>query len=136
VKALWPVQVAAVARWEADAGVEALVGDRIYDGAAPGDTAMPYVVVGSKTAIPVRLFGSQGTEGTLTVHVFSEAAGDDEVLDVLSALVAALDTPLTIDDHTDARLKLEFAETLLENEGERTVRHLPARFRVVTLETA
>jgi hypothetical protein len=136
VTALWQVQVAAVSRWEGDAGVEALIGDRIFDGIAPKGTAYPYVSVGAKTAAPVRLMGDSGTDGTLMAHVYSESPADDEVLAVLSALVAALADPLSIDDHTDARLKLEFAETLTEAEGERMIRHLPARFRVVTLAAA
>jgi hypothetical protein len=91
-------------------------------------------VVGSKTAAPVWLMGDKGTRGTVSVHVFAEH--EDEVWAVLAALDDALADPLSIDDHTDARLKLEFAETLTEAEGERMIRHLPARFRVVTLAAA
>lgn len=136
---LWALQVALVDRLKADAGMEALVGDRIFDGMAPEGTEFPYVRVSSKTEVPNDTFGNEGAEVTITLDIFSKpllTLGIDtemEAVAVLGAQNKALAVPLNVEGYGSVRLKREFATTLLEDNG--TTRHIPARYRAVALET-
>lgn len=131
---MWPLQVAVVARWKADAGVAAIVGERIFDGLAPQGTPMPYIRVGSKTENGRHVLGGDGWDDTLTADAFSDYPGDKEVLALVTAMKAALREPLEIAGFGSARLRQEFATTLVEEDGK--VRHAPIRYRAYALETA
>lgn len=132
---IWAAQVAAVARWKADAGVQAMVSDRIYDGQAPSDAVLPYVVVGESTEVPKRTMGSAGGDTTLAAHVWSEYRGTKEALAAAAALTAALAAPLTLAGYGAAHLRLEFMETLVDTAGKKTLRHVPIRYRIVSWPT-
>lgn len=132
---IWAAQVAMVAKLEADAGVGALIGDRVYDGIAPAEAVAPYVVVGDSTEAPVRAMGGTGGDATLTAHVFSDYEGAKEGLEIVDAIDTALATPLTLSGFGAARLKREFVTTLVETDRPRPRRHFPVRYRIVSWPT-
>lgn len=126
--ALWPIQVALVARLKATAGVVALVGQRIYDGEAPQGAARPYIVVGEGTEEPQNAFGSEGLDDTVTCHVFSDYNGRKEAFEIVAAMDAALVTALTITGWGSAHMRPDFATILVEADG---TRHVPRRYRIL-----
>lgn len=134
MSAIYPLQVAIVARLKGNAGVVALVGARVFDTAAPEGTAAPWITIGSPTG--VQEGGSLETVGfghTIYVHAFhSDATGNEGVSAVAAAAKAALRAPLTIAGFGSTGLRLEF-ETVL---AEPNIRHAPMRFRVLALEAA
>lgn len=132
---IWAAQKAAVARWKADGGVGAIVGDRIFDGRAEPGTVFPYVVVGEPTGEPRPVMGTAGGNVTLTAHVFSDYAGDKEALQAAAALSAALGTRLTLEGFGAALLREEFSTVLVEYDDDRTIRHAPIRYRIVSWPT-
>jgi hypothetical protein len=129
-------QAAAVARWKADAGVDALVGDRIYDGQAPKGAVLPYVVVGEPTqGRAMESMGGAGSEVTLTCHVWSEYEGSSECLNVVTAMTAAVAVPLTLAGYGERRLREEFVTVLVDTSEEVTRRHAPVRYRIAAWPT-
>lgn len=116
-----------VARLKGNAGVGALVGQRIYDGKAPQGAELPYTVVGDQTERPRRAYGRAGYSDTLTVHHFSSYDGSQEVLAMVAATNAALQAPLVLAGFQPARLKPEFTEVVVEEDG---TRHAPVRYRI------
>jgi hypothetical protein len=130
------VQVALVARWKGYAPLVALVGAKVYDGAAPDGAAPPYIVVGEMTEAPRRSFARAGHEDTITAHVWSAYNGGKEALGIMAQMNAALETPLTVAGFGTARLKPEFATTLVDRTGDAPLRHLPVRYRIRTRAAA
>lgn len=105
----------------------AIVGDRVFDGAAPQGAVLPYTVVGDQTERQRRSFGGAGYSDTLTLHHFSGYAGSLEVLNMVKASNAALKEPLVPAGFRAARLKPEFTEVVVEDDG---TRHAPVRYRI------
>lgn len=132
---IWAVQVAMVARLKADVPLEALLGDRIYDGKAPDGAALPYVVVGDSTENAVRALGASGGDTTITAHVFSDYSGTKQALAIAAAMKAALSSALTLSGYGAARLKQEFVTTLVEEDETKVLRHVPVRYRIASLAT-
>lgn len=60
-------------------------------GSVPQGSSSPYIVIGEKTATPARDKDSDGQEITVTLHIWSNAAGDKECADLLQAAYAATD---------------------------------------------
>jgi hypothetical protein len=133
VSALWPIQTAVMARLLSDAPLAALVGTRIYDGEAPQESALPYLVLGEPTETDASPLGTRGYTDTLTLHAFSAYQGRKEVLDITSAVELALRPPLALDGHTTARARLEMHTVLIEEDG---IRHAAIRYRFFTFATA
>lgn len=130
---IWAAQVAAVARWRADAGVGALIGDRIYDGLAPQGAQLPYVVVGQSTETVLPTMGTAGGNATLTCAVVSEYDGLKEAMAVVAALSAALAAALTLTGFGAAKLRQEFVETFVDRDTEGPpLRRVPVRYRIVS----
>jgi hypothetical protein len=133
MSALAALQTAVVTRLLAASGLAALVGTRIYDGEAPQETDLPYVVVGESTESRVGVLGRYGFDDSIMLHIWSGYAGRKEALDILSQIELALRPTLTLSGHTSVSLRLEFVTTLVEDDG---VRHVPARYSAFTFEAA
>lgn len=132
--ALWPLQVAVAARLKATAAVTALVGTRIYDGLAPPQAALPYVIIGEGTSAPRDALGTRGVSETLTCHIFSATPGSrSQAMAILDAMNDALLPALTVTGWGTTRLRPEFTTALVEEDGRR---HVPVRYRIFALETA
>jgi hypothetical protein len=91
-----------VAALKANAGVTALVGQRVMSKARK-DTPFPYVVV---SGITPSAFNTTCTRGALVgvgIHIYSRSAqGDQEAEEIAERIVDALDrqeTSITLEDH-------------------------------------
>jgi len=127
----WSLQQSIFAALTADAALTALLGaGRIYDD-VPQGSPLPYVTLGQATARDWSTAGEDGTEHTLTLHVWSNARGKKQVHEILGAVRAALhDQPLALAGHRLINLRHEFSEARRDADGE-TI-HGTARFRAVT----
>lgn len=102
----------------------------VYDD-VPEDAAFPYVVLGESMETPRNSHSSFGRETVVTLHVWSKQAGFTEANAVLEELVALLDhQPLSIVNHHHISTRFEYSQTLRDPDP--TIRHVPARFRIVT----
>lgn len=97
------LQKAIVAALRADAGVEALVVDRIYD-RVPPTVQFPYVSIGAESALEDDPGGDEdcgvGYEVTIGLDVWSRAVGKPEMKRIAGAVRAALHLQdLELDNH-------------------------------------
>ena len=117
----------------ADAGVGALVGDRIHD-AAPRNAVFPYVGIGDVQTADWSTGTERGAEHRLTLHAWSRTPGKAEALAVLEAVRAALDdAALDLDGHALVSLRFDWASAARDPDG--LTWHGVVRFRAVTEET-
>lgn len=114
-----------------DAGVlAALGGARIYDH-VPRKVNYPYITFGQTTARDWGTGNGDGEEHSISLHVWSLAAGRAEVASVVAAVRAALhDRDLSVSGHRLINLRHDFCETRREPDGERF--HGLVRLRAVT----
>jgi hypothetical protein len=124
------LQKAVFAALVADPGVGALVGDRVHD-APPGEPAFPYVTIGDTRVSDWSTGTETGAEHRLTLTVWSRERGKRECYAVMEAIEAVLhDAALTLEDHTLANLRFEFADVTRERDG--ITWRATMRFRAVT----
>jgi len=124
------LQSAAYAALIADAGVGALIGDRIYD-APPRDATFPYLTIGETRVADWSTGTEDGAEHRLTLDVWSRERGKRECYEIMEAVEAALhDAALGLDDH--ALVNLRFAEADVRRERDGITYRGTMRFRAVT----
>ena len=124
------LQKAVYAALIADAGVGAVLGDRIFD-AAPRNAAFPYATFGDARVGDWSTGTEDGAEHRLVVHVWSRERGKAECFAALDAIRTALhDAALDLDGHVLVGLRFEAAEVGLNRDG--ITWHGVARFRAVT----
>ena len=125
------LQQALHARLTNDPNVVALLGGpRVYDD-VPDRAQFPYVTIGQTTERDWSTGSDDGSEHTLTLHVWSRAAGRREANAVISAARTALhDASLVLDGHRLINLRHEFSDARRDPDGETF--HGTARFRAVT----
>jgi hypothetical protein len=122
-KAIWAALVA-------DAGVGALIGDRIYD-SPPRDAVFPYATIGPASAADWSTGTEDGTEHRMTLHAWSRGRGQSECHAIAEAIRAALnDAALALDGHALVNLRFETADTRREADG--ITWRGTIRFRAVT----
>jgi hypothetical protein len=135
---IWAAQVAAVDRWKAHAPLAAIIAGRIYDGEVPDDEqgahpVMPYVVLDTLTGAPRGALAARGAEATFSGSVWSAMPSNSEAMQVLGLMDDALQEKLALDGFNPARLKMEFATTVVAG---RNLRQAPFRCRIISLEAA
>jgi hypothetical protein len=124
------LQKAVFAVLTGDAGVGALVGDRIYD-ATPRKAQFPYLNFGSGRTDDWSTGTEEGEEHSLTLHAWSREPGKRETYQILEAVKAALhDTALDLDGHRLVNLRFESAQAARDPDG--ITWHGVMRFRAVT----
>lgn len=124
------LQKAIFAALVADAGVGALIGDRIYD-AAPRNAVFPYVEVGDAALVDWSTGTEDGAEHRVVLHAWSRTRGKAECYAVMDAVRSALhDAPLTLDGHALVSLRHEFGDARRDPDG--ITFHGVLRFRAVT----
>lgn len=95
----------------------------------PEKTAPPYVRLGEGTEVPFDTFDRRGHEASVTLEVWSEAAGFREALEIADRVVALLtETPLAIDGHQLVSCELDTVSTLTDPDGR--TRLVPITLRV------
>jgi hypothetical protein len=117
----------------ADTGLLALLGGaRVYDD-VPARSEFPYMTFGQSVERDWSTGSDDGSEHTVTLHVWSRARGRKETQAILSAVRRALhDSSLSLDGHLLINLRHEFSEARRDADGETF--HGIARFRAVTQE--
>lgn len=124
------LQKAVFAALVADAGVGAMIGDRIFD-AAPRNVAFPYATFGDARAGDWSTGTEDGVEHRLILHVWSRERGKAECWAAIDAIRTALhDAPLDLDGHVLVNLRFEAADAGQDRDG--ITWHGVARFRAVT----
>lgn len=113
-----------------DAGVAALVTERIYDDPPP-EVMFPYITLGRVESRPVDASGSAASEHAVTLHVWSRYGGRREALDVIAALRAVLhNAPLDVDGRRLVFLFTQFSDVFRAGDGRTT--HGVLRLRAIT----
>ena len=124
------LQKAVYAALTADAGVGALIGGRIYDG-APRNAAFPYATFGRTTHSDWSTGTEDGAEHRLILDVWSRAHGKSECHTIAQAIRAALhDAVLALDGHALVNLRFETSDICRDPDG--ITVHGVLRFRAVT----
>lgn len=132
--ALLDVQSAVYQRLHGDASLLSLATGGVYD-AVPQGNPMPYVVIGEKSEVPDNTLTEIGKETTTTIHIWSNAEGDRQALQILERIDTLLDNQsLTVNGWDAWRVENEFSETLRETDQNRTIRHVVARYRITLTE--
>jgi hypothetical protein len=107
-----------------------LGGDRIYSEAPPA-AQFPFITLGQTVNLDWSTGTEDGTEHSLTMHVWSQADGAREVHEILEMIRNVLhDQALALEDHYLVNLRHEFMEARLDPDGE--TMHGIVRYRAVT----
>ncbi len=129
--ASWALQQAIFAALTADAELTTLLGGaRVYDD-VPERAEFPYVTFALSNERDWSTGSDDGSEHTLTLHVWSRAAGRREAHEVLGALRRVLnDAALALTGYRLVNLRHEFSEARRDPDGE--TYHGITRYRAVT----
>jgi len=134
--ASWQLQVALHATLIQDADLmTGLGGAKIYDH-VPRGTKPPYVTLAQTTERDWSTGGAEGSEHTVTLHVWSQAYGRKQVQSLMAAIRSALhenEAAITLSGNALITLRHELSEVRREPDGD-TLRGL-VRFRAVTEPT-
>jgi len=107
-----------------------LGGDRVYSN-PPAAAPFPYITLGQTVSLDWSTGTEDGTEHSLTLHVWSRADSAAEVHEIMQAVRTLLhNQPLMLDDHDLVNLRHEFAEARIDPDGE--TMHGIVRYRAVT----
>ncbi len=124
------LQTAVYAALVADAGVGALIGDRIYDG-APRTAVFPYVTIGRTTVADWSTGTEDGSEHRLILDIWSRQQGKSECAAIAGTIRAVLhDAALALAGHALVALRFVSAEIARDPDG--ITMHGVLRFRAVT----
>lgn len=107
-----------------------LGGERIYSNPPPA-AQFPYITLGQTVNLDWSTGTEDGTEHSLTLHVWSRADNSIEVHEIIQVIRMVLhDQPLALDDHYLVNLRHEFTEARIDPDGETL--HGIVRYRAVT----
>lgn len=130
--ALHSVQKAVYSRLSSDVTLAAAVVGVFDD--VPEGTGFPYVELGDTTEIPFDVFGKDGHEQTLTLHIWSQKSGMKEAQQIQGMINGLLHGySLTVDNHSTVLLLHDGTNSQLDPDG--VTRHLSVRFRCVVQDT-
>lgn len=111
------LQEALIAALRTDAGVTALVGAGIHDG-APKNAGFPHVALGEVVSRDWDTASDEGAEHFVTLMVWSRASGRREVLVIIGAMMAVLDeADLNLNGHRLVNLSVVASDTRREADG-------------------
>jgi hypothetical protein len=102
----------------ADAGVDALVNNRIYDN-IPEQETFPYIVIGRNDTFDDHgSHTTNGFSGDLQIDVWDNGRGAKTTKQVMAAIYTVLHkTELTITGHSTINLRRASTSTLIEDDG-------------------
>lgn len=126
-----PVLKAMVAALKGDAGVAAIVGDRVYD-RAPQSVTFPMVSLGPTYAQPaIETIGGEGWEVSVTLDLWTRGGGRAVAASLMAAAVDALhNADIALDAGTTVLCRLESQHVMMEQDG--VTHHGIQRWRVLT----
>lgn len=125
------LQKALVATLRADPVLVGLLSGRVYD-QPPAATAYPYATLGEDQILPDRGDGGyEGSDVTLTIHVWSRQDGFPEAKRIAGAIRAALTPGLALDPGT-ALVDLAFTEARFVREPDGITAHAVLTFTALT----
>lgn len=129
--AAWSLQKAMFAALGANVPLTTLLGgQRIYDD-VPVRSEFPFVTFAQSSERDWSAGSEPGEEHTVTLHVWSRAAGRKEIHQIMGALRSALhDQPMTLEAHRLINLRHEFSEARRDADGD--TYHGVVRLRAVT----
>jgi hypothetical protein len=108
----------------------------VFDGQAPDDQAMPYLVIGGGGLTTDDTKDADWSNQRVMVHTFSDYRGHKEVRQIMAGVKAALhDQALTVAGNTLVELYLGTQEDFPEGDLDSLVRHGVQIFRARTVET-
>ena len=117
----------------ANGALAVLVGARVFDH-APANAAFPYITFGRTSVYDWSTGTESGTEQLFTLHVWSNAKGKKEALEIMELARGTLhDAALELEGHKLVNLRLEFSEARYDDRNE--AHHGLLRFRAVTEES-
>ena len=103
----------------------------VHDGAALSGTAAPYVVIGETTEAPWDTMTDEGSQETVTLHLWSKALGYTEVNELMAEVDAILHNAiLPLTGAAMVNMQREFKGTLSEREMDVLWRRGEMRYRV------
>jgi Protein of unknown function (DUF3168) len=98
----------------------------VFD-AVPAGTAFPYITIGELSESDFATFDREGSEDTITLHIWSEYRGNTQQLRILDRINELLDgANLTMTGQTLVSIAYENGVTVNEPE----LRHFVARYRL------
>lgn len=126
---LGPFAAAAYARLRGDAPFMALA-KQVFDD-VPENEPFPYVTAGESTENPWDCFGQDGSDASISFHIWSRYRGFSEAQGINAALIGLLDndTALAIAGYATVLLNFESSQQLRDPDG--LTRHIVTRFRVM-----
>lgn len=90
--ATWAIEVAFVDAIKAAASFDALIGDRVFNLAAPEGAEMPYLVVGTPSETDFRTFHRRGRRNEIELHVWTpDRLTQETALTIYNALAVHFD---------------------------------------------
>lgn len=106
---------------------------KVYEGKAPDNAAVPYVVIGDATAVDAGASLRDSQEHTVTIHVWTVEPGKLQLLNIMAAVRAVLhDADLALSGGALANLRQEFSNTTGDPDG--VSQHGVMRYRAVTTD--
>src|SRR5215813_3932225 len=121
------LQAALVSTLKNNAGVQAVVGQRIYD-EVPNNPTFPYVSIGDNQVLPDKADCIDGTEIFWQLDGWARDPHFPVCKQISKAVIAAMDDlPLTIDSYANVVCELNTVNYLHEPDG--ITRHVAINFR-------
>ena len=132
VSASYEIQQAIFDRLTGDSAFIAVAGD-VLD--APRESTFPYVVLGEDLETPWDVFGRDGAECLVTLHIYSREPGFKQSKQILAEMVRALgDSPLSVDGFDLVHCWYNGSDSF--REPDMKTRRIAVRFRVTTQKEA
>lgn len=124
----WPLQQAMYSRLSGDSELTSTLGAAVYD-FVPDSAAFPYVTIGDVTEAPNDTMGRTGRDMTVTVHTWSQAEGNKQVMQIADRVDDLLDrwSP-TVTGWAAVQMLHEFFETFRDADG--VTRHGVSKYRI------
>ena len=114
-----------------DSTLTSTLGASVFDD-VPESTSFPYVVLGEDNIQESGTKDVDGTDTTLTLHIWSEYKGSKETKEIMDRIHDLLhDSSLSVSGFNLINLRFEFSDIMRDPDGK--TRHGVMRFRAVLL---
>lgn len=124
----WALQSAIFTRLSGDTALVTTLGAAVYDH-VPEGAAFPYVVIGDVTEAPNDTMGTTGRDITVTIHYWSQYAGNKQIHQIHNRVDELLDRwEPTVSGWNAVEMSADFYDTFRDPDA--VTRHGVARYRV------